>query len=203
MLLLTANVIIGYIRPIKHSIFKMAKWSKNGMDITELLLIIGKRIKKERERQSLTQGMLASMLDSPISKSNISKLERGKGNPTLQKLLLVANALGIELWDLIIPEGIIVDNDQGNYPPALQKLINNPSVNITDREKKLLLGIKINGQVPDNIEIYKFFLGLFRNIDWNGLKETFNSLSKLERDIIQETKKMNGGIEELDDRSFP
>jgi transcriptional regulator with XRE-family HTH domain len=181
----------------------MAKWSKNGMDITELLLIIGKRIKKERERQSLTQGMLASMLDSPISKSNISKLERGKGNPTLQKLLLVANALGIELWDLIIPEGIIVDNDQGNYPPALQKLINNPSVNITDREKKLLLGIKINGQVPDNIEIYKFFLGLFRNIDWNGLKETFNSLSKLERDIIQETKKMNGGIEELDDRSFP
>ena len=57
----------------------------------EFLAEIGRRIKKQRKAANLSQQQLASMCD--FEKSNMSRLESGKSNPTLITLRKVCLAL--------------------------------------------------------------------------------------------------------------
>lgn len=56
---------------------------------------IGQLIKKERKRQKILQQDLADL--SGVSWHFLSNLENGKATVELQKVLLVLNALGIEM----------------------------------------------------------------------------------------------------------
>lgn len=55
-------------------------------------------IKKERLKQRLSQKELASMCDK-ITNTDISAYEKGDKNPSLEKLEIIAKALGKE-WKL-------------------------------------------------------------------------------------------------------
>ena len=54
-----------------------------------------KNIKERREMLQVTQEMLADL--SGVGLRTLKQFERGKGNPTLQTLSKLADALGLEL----------------------------------------------------------------------------------------------------------
>jgi transcriptional regulator with XRE-family HTH domain len=59
---------------------------------------LGKRVAYLRKERHLTQ--LALSLESGLSKSYISDLERGQRNPTVEVLLRLVKALGVTLEEL-------------------------------------------------------------------------------------------------------
>ena len=65
-----------------------------------LQINIGKQIQKLRELKGISQQDLAAKCN--FEKSNMSRLEAGKVNPTLSTLEKVANALDITLAELFI-----------------------------------------------------------------------------------------------------
>lgn len=63
---------------------------------------VGKKIKEKRVQKKLTQQQLASDID--MEKTNLSRIEAGRTNPTLWTLLKISNALQIHVTELL--EGI-------------------------------------------------------------------------------------------------
>jgi len=65
----------------------------------KLVRQIGKRIRGLREAQNLSQEALAASAE--VDFSHLGKLERGEGNPTIELIVRIANALGASV-DVII-----------------------------------------------------------------------------------------------------
>lgn len=70
------------------------------MSENSLQINVGKHIQKLRELKGISQQDLAAKCN--FEKSNMSRLEAGKVNPTLSTLEKVANALDITLAELFI-----------------------------------------------------------------------------------------------------
>lgn len=62
------------------------------------LEIIRNNIKYYRKEKKFTQERLSEV--SGISKDYLSEIERGKKAPSLKRLIIIANALNIELYKL-------------------------------------------------------------------------------------------------------
>ena len=60
--------------------------------------LIGMRIKEIRRSKGLSQEQLAERAD--INSKYLSRMERGTENPTLDMFIKLANALGIEMWEM-------------------------------------------------------------------------------------------------------
>ena len=54
---------------------------------------LGERVKELRREQQLSQTQLALMVG--LDRSYISRIERGKCNPTVESIIIIANGLGI------------------------------------------------------------------------------------------------------------
>ncbi len=70
------------------------------MEITrEELLVLGTRIKKERELKGLSQTELANIIgkDQP----SLNRVEKGRVNPSYLFLLEISKGLNLPLWELI------------------------------------------------------------------------------------------------------
>lgn len=67
------------------------------MSVNSLQINVGKQIKKIRELKGFSQQDLAAKCN--FEKSNMSRLEAGRVNPTLSTLEKVANALEVSLVD--------------------------------------------------------------------------------------------------------
>lgn len=61
-------------------------------------MAIREEIKKEREAKGYSYGQLADLCET-ISRSDLSDYEKGKRNPSLKKLEIIAYALGKD-WKL-------------------------------------------------------------------------------------------------------
>lgn len=68
------------------------------MSANSLQINVGKQIQKIRESKSISQQDLAAKCN--FEKSNMSRLEAGRVNPTLSTLGKVANALDVTLAEL-------------------------------------------------------------------------------------------------------
>lgn len=68
------------------------------MSENSLQIIIGKNIQKIRESKGISQQELAAKCN--FEKSNMSRLEAGRVNPTLSTLEKVAKALDVSLAEL-------------------------------------------------------------------------------------------------------
>ncbi|MFN5984148.1 MAG: helix-turn-helix domain-containing protein [Fluviicola sp.] len=68
------------------------------MDYTETAIKVGEKIKENRLKNNLTQMDLASLCN--IERSNLSRIESGKSNVTLQTLVLISDALNIDIKEL-------------------------------------------------------------------------------------------------------
>lgn len=63
--------------------------------------LFGENVRKERLAHGLTQQELAGRLE--MERSYLSELERGRRNPTVRVLGALAQALGVEPWELLKP----------------------------------------------------------------------------------------------------
>ncbi|WP_302398167.1 helix-turn-helix domain-containing protein [Eggerthella sinensis] len=63
------------------------------------LRLLGREIRARREDQGLSQAKLALMINS--GQSYIYRIETGQVNPGVDKLVRIANALDIDVSDLI------------------------------------------------------------------------------------------------------
>ena len=69
------------------------------MNMKDRLKNIGISIKSERLRSGLSQEELAEKCD--ISRNSVSLIETGKINPTIKRIIDIANALGVDVNSLV------------------------------------------------------------------------------------------------------
>ena len=62
--------------------------------------LFGQRLKSARETAGLIQGQLSDR--TGITADYISLIERGRANPTIDVMVKLAEAVGAEVWDLIV-----------------------------------------------------------------------------------------------------
>lgn len=77
---------------------------------------LGKRIREERLRLNLTQERLSE--DIGISTAYLGQIERGERNITLEKLILLANRLGVTI-DFLLSD-YICPNEHTNINRLIQ-----------------------------------------------------------------------------------
>ncbi len=63
--------------------------------------LFGERLKTRRKALGLSQKQLFEK--TSITAAYISLIERGRGNPTLDMMVKLAEAVGSEVWDMIRP----------------------------------------------------------------------------------------------------
>ncbi len=71
------------------------------MEKSELLKTVGKRIQDIRVSKGLSQVDLVGKIEGKIDTTNISRIESGRTNPTIYTLMRIAEALEIELKELV------------------------------------------------------------------------------------------------------
>lgn len=64
----------------------------------EFLKVLGLQVKKRRKALNLSQEDLAEKIDKSVD--TVSNIERGKGAPSFDTALDIANALGVEMFEL-------------------------------------------------------------------------------------------------------
>lgn len=69
------------------------------MEMKNRLKNIGINIKSERLRRGISQEELAEKCD--ISRNSVSLIETGKINPTIIRVIDIADALGVDIDDLV------------------------------------------------------------------------------------------------------
>lgn len=71
------------------------------MEKSQILKLVGKRIKDIRESKGLSQVELVGKMQGEIDPTNISRIEAGRTNPTLFTLFRLAEALEVEITELV------------------------------------------------------------------------------------------------------
>lgn len=71
------------------------------MEKSEILKLVGKRIKEMRESKGVSQLDLVGKMSGEIDPTNISRIESGRTNPTVFTLFRIAEALEISAKELI------------------------------------------------------------------------------------------------------
>lgn len=66
------------------------------MHKSEILKLVGKRIKEVRESKGISQVELVGKMQGIIDPTNISRIESGRTNPTIFTLFRIAEALEVE-----------------------------------------------------------------------------------------------------------
>jgi transcriptional regulator with XRE-family HTH domain len=64
-----------------------------------LIIVVGERIRALRIKKKISQEELANEADIPLSQ--IGRIERGENNPTISTLYVIAQALEVELKELV------------------------------------------------------------------------------------------------------
>jgi transcriptional regulator with XRE-family HTH domain len=146
----------------------------------KLLEYIGANIKKTREGMGLTQGELARK--TAKNKSSISNIENGRGNPTLESLMTVADALGVKAWELLRPS---LEVKNWYVLEEFQQYIAGEGGKITSDDNQFLRNLRVKGSPPQNKETYLLFWLLLRWVTDKDLPNFFKmELSKADGDII-------------------
>ena len=143
------------------------------MSGVEILSIIASRIREKRIELGITQEDLAGRIDK--NKSYISSLENSKSpNPTIENLSAIANALGMEVWELLKPNE--VSSHQGLKSKSLQEFIaklDEKKIDVKPEELRLLENLRIKGESPGATEVYLLFWILYRAITKDGMDKLF------------------------------
>jgi transcriptional regulator with XRE-family HTH domain len=71
------------------------------LEKSEILKIIGKRIKELRESQGLSQVDLVGKMSGEIDPTNISRIESGRTNPTVYTIFRIAEAMEIHPKEIL------------------------------------------------------------------------------------------------------
>ncbi|HZK55842.1 MAG TPA: helix-turn-helix domain-containing protein [Desulfosporosinus sp.] len=143
------------------------------MSIDEILSIIGSRIREKRNELGITQEGLGNSVQK--NKSDISNLENAKSpNPTLGNLTSIANALGMEVWELLKPNE--VSSHHVLKSKSLQEFISKldeKKIDVKPEELRLLENLRIKGESPGATEVYLLFWILHRALTRDEMDKLF------------------------------
>ena len=146
----------------------------------ELLKHIGANIRKIRERLEISQGDLAKKIGK--HKPFISKIENGKINVTIESMLAVAGALGVEVWELLKFD--LEDKTWLAMEESLQ-YIGSTGCKISPEEHHFLTHLQIKGSPPRDKETYLLFWLLLRWVTGKDLPNLIKlEVSKVDGDIV-------------------
>ena len=95
-------------------------------------VLLGARIKEQRQRRMLTQQQLAEKVS--LTPGFISRIESGKKKPSLEVLLSICEALNITLNDLLVGNQIPQESD---YNAEIAELL----FNYNESERRLIFEI--------------------------------------------------------------
>lgn len=147
----------------------------------ELLKHIGANIRKNRERLGLSQGDLAKKINKKY-KSFISKIENGRGNLTIQSLLAISGALGVDVWELLKPS---LEDKTGLVMEEFLQYIGSTGCKISPDEHHFLTHLQIKGSPPKDKETYLLFWLLLRWVTDKNLPYFIKlEVSKVDGDIV-------------------
>lgn len=73
----------------------------SSMEKSDLLGLLGKRIKKLRIERGMSQVDLVARMQGNIDTTNISRIESGRTNPTIYSLYRLSEALGVSISELV------------------------------------------------------------------------------------------------------
>lgn len=73
----------------------------SSMKKSDLLYLLGKRIKKLRIERGMSQVDLVARMQGNIDTTNISRIESGRTNPTIYSLYRLSEALEVSISELI------------------------------------------------------------------------------------------------------
>jgi transcriptional regulator with XRE-family HTH domain len=71
------------------------------LEKSEILKLIGKRIKEMRIKKGISQADLVGRMEGNIDPTNISRIEAGRTNPTVITLYRIAEALEVDIKALL------------------------------------------------------------------------------------------------------
>lgn len=96
--------------------------------MADILEKLGARIQEERKKARLTQEQLAERVD--LSVNYIGYIERGKQAPYLKTLERIADALGIEVYELFLFKERNINNEEAAIKDLLLILHNRSAKDI-------------------------------------------------------------------------
>ena len=73
----------------------------SSMEKSDLLQLLGKRIKKLRLEKGMSQVDLVARMQGNIDTTNISRIESGRTNPTVYSLYRLSEAFEISISELV------------------------------------------------------------------------------------------------------
>ena len=93
---------------------------------------LGKKIREERRKKDLTQGMLAD--DVNITPPYIGQVERGERGVSLETLVAISNRLGVTV-DYLLSDSL--NNDEEYLRQLWTRLMRNRS----EKEQEMIIGV--------------------------------------------------------------
>ena len=129
---------------------------------------IGARLRQEREKAGMSLGQLADA--TGITKAYLLRLEKEPGNPSVQILGRIAEALDITVADLVGGPRFYVDEDQMQVPNLLRSFAD--AHGLSSAEVRTLASIRFRkGDEPRTVERWEYIynsLRLSRGLDQRG-----------------------------------
>ncbi len=124
------------------------------------------RLRELRSERGLRLKDVSALAE--ISVPYLSDLERGRTNPSLDTLKILASAYGISVQDLLSGVEFYGDSSLGSLPKGLTDLLEDPvlGAQITPDWVQTLSRIELRGKRPeDKQEWFEIFLHLKRILD--------------------------------------
>jgi transcriptional regulator with XRE-family HTH domain len=118
--------------------------------------VVGQRVRAEREKLRLSLAQLADR--TGLTKAYLVRLENRGGNPTLQALAAIADALEVTVADLIGAPKLVVDSEeprQDQIPSSLRAYAD--EYRLSSSDVRLLASMKWRqGERPRTPERWRF-----------------------------------------------
>jgi len=134
--------------------------------------LVGRNIKEQRERAGLSLAQLAAA--TGISKAHLVRLEKRGGNPSLEILGRIAEALGVTIADLVGAPKLIYSPASDEEVPASLKAFADEA-RLSSYEVQTLASIRFRGgERPRSSERWRFIydsLKLSKGLDRDGDKD--------------------------------
>jgi transcriptional regulator with XRE-family HTH domain len=114
---------------------------------------LGRRVREEREKSGLSLAQLAKA--AGLSKAYLVRLENQAGNPSLEVVAQIAEAMDLTVADLVGGPVIRYVGDQSNVSPSLRAF--SEQANLSSGEVNMLASIKWRkGEQPRTLERWEY-----------------------------------------------
>lgn len=115
--------------------------------------VVSRRVREEREKSGMSLSQLAAA--AGLTKAYLVRLENQGGNPTIDALMGIADALDLTIADLVGTPKLVFDFDEQPVSPSL--LAYADAAKLTSAEVRTLASIQFRKQErPRSVERWRF-----------------------------------------------